>query len=154
MKLSEYFPDALYQPNKQQQQQNIIIVESNKYLNPQTKYDLVLGETFLVAVHQVCTHLRSEESVNSKSFLGCHWATWSFNDQHRFSIGLRSRDGLDYYYFPHCIRVEVGAHIWTTSYADGAIWKTGDCKVIWGEKVARQHRTVVCRITLDVQKRT
>ena len=49
------------------------------------------------------------------------------------------------------IRVEAGAHM--TTYVDRHYLKEiGDCKVVTGGSVARQHWMVVCRMTLVVRK--
>ena len=35
----------------------------------------------------------------------------------------------------------------------GSLKEIGDCKVVAGESVARQHRMVVCKMTLEIRKR-
>ncbi|KAK3527989.1 hypothetical protein QTP86_013101 [Hemibagrus guttatus] len=47
-------------------------------------------------------------------------------------------------------RVEVGAHIDYILCKRGNLKEISDCKVVVGESVARQHRMVVCRMTLLV----
>ncbi|KAI5091945.1 hypothetical protein C0J45_19151 [Silurus meridionalis] len=51
------------------------------------------------------------------------------------------------------IGTDFNRHVGEKNRGDEEVMEIGDCKVLAGESVARQHRVVVCRVVLEVKKK-